>query len=64
MDSHAQQQIYENKMAIKVFGTLRPSSLDRETVQKLEQAGVNLFRINLSHAPLEDLGEVLRNLSK
>ncbi len=51
-------------MAIKVFGTLRPSSLDRETVQKLEQARVNLFCINLSHAPLEDLGEVLCNLSK
>ena len=51
-------------MAIKILGTLGPSSLDRETVQKLEQAGVNLLRINLSHDPLEDLGEVLRNLSK
>ena len=33
-------------------------------MQALEQAGVNLFRINLSHAPLEDLGEVLWNLNK
>lgn len=50
-------------MAIKILGTLGPSSLNKETVQKLEQAGVNLFRINLSHAPLEDLGEVLWNLN-
>ena len=51
-------------MAVKILGTLGPSSLNRETVQRLDRAGVNLFLINLSHAPLEGLGEVLWNLSK
>ena len=51
-------------MTITILGTLGQSLLNRETVQALEQAEVNLFRINLSHAVLEDLGEILWNPNK
>ena len=40
---------------IKVLTTLGPTSLNKKTVQALEQRGVNLFRINLSHTNLEDV---------
>ena len=40
---------------IKVLTTLGPTSLNKKTFQALEQRGVNLFRINLSHTNLEDV---------
>ena len=40
---------------IKVLTTLGPTSLNKKTDQALEQRGVNLFRINLSHTNLEDV---------
>ena len=46
----------------KILCTLGPSSLNKTTVKSLDKQGVDLFRINLSHAPLDDLEEVLLNL--
>lgn len=46
----------------KILCTLGPSSLNKTTVKALAKQGVDLFRINLSHAPLDDLEEVLWNL--
>ena len=46
----------------KILCTLGPSSLNKTTVKALDKQGVDLFRINLSHAPLDDLEEVLLNL--
>lgn len=42
---------------IKILCTLGPASLNRSTIQRLEERGVDLFRINLSHTPLEKIAE-------
>jgi pyruvate kinase len=41
------------KKIISVLCTLGPASLNRPTIKRLEERGVDLFRINLSHTPLE-----------
>ena len=41
-----------------------PSSLNKKIVQALTQKGIDFFRINLSHAPLDTLEECLWNLKK
>ena len=35
---------------VKILATLGPSSADEEMIQKLHEAGADLFRINMSHA--------------
>jgi pyruvate kinase len=35
---------------VKILATLGPSSSDEEMIQKLHEAGADLFRINMSHA--------------
>jgi len=42
-------------MKIQILCTLGPASLAAEVIEQLDQAGVDLFRINLSHTPLEKL---------
>lgn len=42
-------------MKIKVICTLGPASLDGDIIRRLEERGVDLFRINLSHTPLEQV---------
>jgi pyruvate kinase len=39
-------------MRIKVLCTLGPSSFKPEVIQALDERGIDLFRINLSHTPL------------
>lgn len=43
----------------KILCTLGPSSLNRETIRGLTALNVDLFRINLSHAPVEKLDEMV-----
>ena len=40
---------------MKVLVTLGPSSLNQEIIKALNKEGVYLFRINLSHTPLNKL---------
>jgi len=40
-------------MKIKILATLGPASLHPEVIRGLDDQGVDLFRINLSHTPLE-----------
>jgi sulfate adenylyltransferase len=40
-------------MKINVLCTLGPASLDADILRELDERGVDLFRINLSHTPLE-----------
>ncbi len=47
---------------IDILATLGPSSLDKATVQKMDEAGVDVFRINLSHTPLEKVSGIVQNL--
>lgn len=44
---------------IKILATLGPSTLDREKLKQLEEEGVDLFRINLSHTPLSELKSMI-----
>jgi pyruvate kinase len=45
-----------------ILCTLGPASLDRRTIQRLEQSGATLFRINLSHAKLAELPRMIRTI--
>ncbi len=45
------------KRVINVFCTLGPASLNRGTIRRLEERQVDLFRINLSHTPLDRVAE-------
>lgn len=44
----------------EILCTLGPSSLNPHTIQRLEQSGANLFRINLSHTKLADLQNIVK----
>lgn len=47
---------------VKIVATLGPASNDREIIMKLAKAGVNIFRINLSHCKCEEAVETIRKI--
>ena len=52
---------------VKILATLGPASSDEETIQKLHEAGADLFRINMSHAShdvMRTLIERIRSVEK
>jgi pyruvate kinase len=46
----------------KIITTIGPTSLNKATIQKMEQAGVDVFRINLSHTKLDDFVDIVKKL--
>ena len=46
----------------EILCTLGPASLNRRTIQRLEQSGATLFRINLSHTKLADLPHIIETI--
>ena len=51
----------------KIVATLGPATSSKETLDKMLQAGVNVFRINFSHANYDDVKEriqMIRDLNK
>lgn len=48
--------------ATEILCTLGPASLDQRTIQSLEQRGATLFRINLSHAKLVELPQMIQTI--
>jgi pyruvate kinase len=51
----------------KIVATLGPASSSEEVIEKMIHAGVNVFRINFSHADHNDVAErinIIRSLSK
>ena len=51
----------------KIIGTLGPSSNDRETILKLFDAGIDVFRLNFSHGTHEDHARthgIIRDIEK
>jgi pyruvate kinase len=49
---------------IEILATLGPSSLKSDVIQKLSDEGVSLFRINLSHTPLEKIKPTIEIIQK
>lgn len=48
----------------KIVATIGPSSLDYKVMKDMAMAGMNIVRINLSHAKLEDMIKVVKNVKK
>lgn len=48
----------------KIICTIGPSSINYKTMKEMVLAGMNVVRINLSHAKLEDMETILRNVKK
>ena len=48
---------------IKILATIGPKSIDKSTLQRMESAGVDIFRINLSHTRKEDFSSVFKKIS-
>ncbi len=46
-------------MSIELLCTLGPASLNRKVINRLEKLGASLFRINLSHTPLEAVADTI-----
>lgn len=46
----------------KIIATIGPASSDEKTIQEMIQAGVNIFRINFSHAIYEEVGEIVSTI--
>jgi len=56
-----------NKKKTKIVATLGPATSKKEILKKMVQAGVNVFRINFSHADYDSVREriqMIRNLSE
>ena len=52
---------------VKILATLGPASSDEGTIQKLHEAGADLFRINMSHSShdmMRTLIQRIRNVEK
>ncbi|NND89843.1 MAG: pyruvate kinase [Granulosicoccus sp.] len=55
------------KRDAKIIGTLGPSSNDRDTIMKLFDAGIDVFRLNFSHGSHEDHARthgIIRDIEK
>ena len=55
------------KKKTKIVATFGPACSDKETIKKMIEAGVNVFRINFSHADYEDVKariDTVRELNK
>ncbi len=51
---------YEPQLGIRILCTLGPASLNRGVIRGLEQRGVDLFRVNLSHTALAAVEDTIR----
>lgn len=47
---------------VKIIATIGPSSNNQEVLEKLKDRGVNFFRINLSHTPIEQIESRIKDL--
>ncbi|MEE9169932.1 MAG: pyruvate kinase, partial [bacterium] len=62
-----QVEVLQDKRKIRrptpeILCTLGPASLDRQKIQRLEQSGATLFRINLSHTKLGELPRTIQTI--
>ena len=48
----------------KILITLGPKSLKKNIIQKMDEYGIFVFRINLSHTPINQLKETITTIKK
>ncbi len=48
----------------KIIGTIGPASIDYSVMKSLVNEGLNVVRINLSHAKLKDMETILKNVKR
>jgi len=53
-----------NSKKTKIVATLGPATSSKETLSKMMEAGVNVFRINFSHADYDDVKEKVKTIRK
>src|SRR5690606_23154999 len=56
-----------NRKKTKIVATLGPATSTKEVIKQMMEAGVNVFRINFSHADYDDVKEriqMIRSLNK
>ena len=51
-------------MKVQILCTLGPSSLRPDVIEGLDKRGVDLFRINLSHTPLEAVAPTIERIQQ
>ena len=49
---------------MRLLATLGPSSLNEKTVRQCAEHGIYLFRINLSHTPLDEVEDTIKTIRK
>ena len=50
--------------SVKILATIGPASIDKLILQRLDSAGVDIFRINLSHTKVEDFLDFYNRLKQ
>lgn len=53
-----------NTLNKEILCTIGPASRNERVITRLEDLGVSLFRINLSHTKVEDLPEIIKSIQK
>ena len=48
----------------KIVGTIGPACIDYETMKKMVVTGLNVARINLSHANVKDMNLIMKNIKR
>ena len=48
----------------KIIGTIGPASNDYPVLKELVKSGLNIVRINLSHAQVEDIEKIVKNVTR
>ena len=46
----------------KIIATVGPSSMNKNIIKKMDDSGVDMFRINLSHTKMEDFKFIVNTL--
>lgn len=51
-----------NKRKLKIIATIGPSSVRQQVIERMDQAGVDIFRVNLSHTKVGEIEETIKKL--
>lgn len=54
--------MYSNDKKTKIVATVGPACSEKEVLQRMVKAGVNVFRLNFSHANYDDLRKVIASI--